>query len=69
MIARNVRMKYCTGPAVLLTALVGMYSWPGVGATADVEAKGKDSVAAGRDVVIEKNVVVQEYNKEKARKI
>lgn len=34
-----------------------------------VQAKGENSVAAGRDVIIDKNTVINEYDIEKARRI
>jgi hypothetical protein len=38
-------------------------------AAMDVQAKGENSVAAGRDVIIDKNTVINEYDIEKARRI
>lgn len=38
-------------------------------AATEVQAKGKNSVAAGRDVIIEENTVVNEYDVDKARRI
>lgn len=38
-------------------------------AAVDVEAKGQNSVAAGRDVIIDKNTVINEFDTEKARRI
>lgn len=35
----------------------------------EVQAKGENAIAAGRDVIIDKNTVINEYDTEKARKI
>jgi hypothetical protein len=52
-----------------LALLLALAACSGETRPPNVEASGKGAVAAGRDVVIDKNTVINEYNEEKARRI
>lgn len=57
------------GPLVLLAACGKAPSTSPAPQSVEVQATGENAVAAGRDVVIDKNTVINEYDTEKARRI